>query len=62
MRAILLMLLLGFWTTDAGATWSAVNPRPLEVASLALDPSDSNTMYSGRSGGVYAFTFAEVEQ
>ncbi len=43
-----------FKTTDAGATWSAVNSRLLSgtVNSLAIDPSASLTLYAGTSLGI----------
>jgi hypothetical protein len=59
-----------FRTTNAGASWDlagsalpdlAGSAFP-EVVSLALDSSDSNTLYAGTVGGVYVITFPREER
>ena len=44
-----------FKSTDAGQTWFAVNTgiTNLNINVLAADPNNSNTVYTGTSGGVF---------
>ena len=49
-----------FKSTDAGATWTAVNSglTTTHVSSLAIDPQNPNRLYAGTlGGGVFAITF-----
>jgi hypothetical protein len=49
-----------FRSTDAGATWTAVNVglTSTDVRSLAIDPWSPSTLYAGASGGVFKSTNA----
>src|SRR5262249_37790285 len=50
-----------FRSTDAGATWTAINSGLTmpHVASLAIDPQNPSTLYAGTiHGRIFAITFA----
>lgn len=42
-----------FRTTDGGATWSPAGLAKTIISTLALDPTDSNTIYAGTAGSMY---------
>jgi photosystem II stability/assembly factor-like uncharacterized protein len=54
-----LLALLGqslFRSTDSGATWTAVDGVPSVPVSIAVDPSNSNTLYALSFSGVFGST------
>lgn len=44
-----------FKTIDAGKTWETLQP-PEYISALAIDPSDSNTIFAGTANGVFKST------